>query len=79
MDTLTSPCQLPKSIPLVSHLFAGYISDQFPKAFVWGINTVVDTSGQFVYAVELSDARNLYKLKLNLDGKLIAKEAEAMI
>ncbi|HEV7231008.1 MAG TPA: hypothetical protein VGO45_06760 [Bacteroidia bacterium] len=79
MEKSASAFKTPKSIPEVPCLFTAYLNTHFSKAFIWGINTIVDISGQFVYKVELSDAANLYHLKFNLDGELLSMEKEAMI
>jgi hypothetical protein len=77
MET-THTYQTPKSIPQVPALFSAYINSNFRNAFIWGIHTEVDASGQFVYKVELSEASNLYHLKFNLGGEIISRKEEAM-
>jgi hypothetical protein len=79
MNPTAPSLRIPRSIPQVPGLFSEFLSKHFPKAFIWGINTVVDNSGQFVYKVELSDTRNLYHLMFNLDGELIERNEEIML
>jgi hypothetical protein len=71
--------RMPRSVPQVPCLFSSYIDEHFKKAFIWGINTVIDSKGDFVYKVELSDAHFLYHLQFNLDGALIGQEEESML
>jgi hypothetical protein len=79
METIISKPKYPQSIPQLPALFSGYINENFHRAFIWGINTSIDHSGQFVYKVELSDTNCLYHLKFNLDGELIGREEEIML
>jgi hypothetical protein len=71
--------RIPRSIPQVHQLFSGYLSENHPKAFIWGISTSIDASGQFVYKVELSDPNTLFHLMFNLDGNLISKTEETLL
>jgi len=75
----THTLQIPRSIPQVPCLFSNYLDKYHPKAFIWGIQTIVDGMGQFVYKVELSDTNHLYHLKFNLDGVLISEDKESML
>jgi hypothetical protein len=71
--------RIPQSIPEVHQLFSGYLRENHPKAFIWGINTSIDVSGQFVYKVELSDPNTLFHLMFSLDGNLISKTEETLL
>ena len=68
-----------ESLEQIPHEISEYIKNKhFDEEFLTCIRKVIDSKGQTIYNVEISQDEMLYKLQFNAEGILLKKETEPL-